>query len=176
MQGGEEPEGLEGVGRGPLLDDERLSRERLAWHQGSSRGLVRLADLFGFDCGPGGVTAPPEMIIFIPSPTAMSSSMTSALGIISRKPLVGFGVVGTKIVQISLPAFSCASPWTVLVRNPIVQEPFRGNSTSTTLLNMCRLWELNVFTICRTVLYTALTPGIVWMKRSPMLKKNLPKT
>ena len=101
----------------------------------------------------------------------------SDLGTISRKPLVGFGR-GRHEHRPRLVSRSCAwaSPCTVLVRNPIVQHPFLGNSTSTTLLNMCRLWELNVFTIWRTVLYTALTPGMLWMKRSPMLKKNFPKT
>ena len=49
----------------------------------------------------GGVTAPPEINIFIPSPTDISKGITSSLGTSKRKPLVGFGVVGTKTLVIS---------------------------------------------------------------------------
>ena len=43
----------------------------------------------------GGATTPIEMMYLSASSTAMSSSMTSLLGNIRKKPEVGFGVVGT---------------------------------------------------------------------------------
>jgi len=123
------------------------------------------------------VTAPPERIIFIPSPTLISSSTISARGSISRNPLVGFGVVGTKTVQSSpAPARRWGSACARLVRKPIVQQPGRGYCTSTTWLNRLRFCDPNVATICRTALYTAPTPGIRWMVRSARAQKNLPST
>jgi len=47
------------------------------------------------DFATGGLTAPPDISIFIPSPTVISREWISLLGKSRRNPLVGFGVVGT---------------------------------------------------------------------------------
>src|SRR5262245_32831610 len=101
--------------------------------------------------GHGGSTAPPEMIIFMPSATVISSSTTSCRGTMRTKPLVGFGLVGTNTVHVSLLTVLCASPCALLVRKPSVHAPLRGNSTRTTLLKVF-FCEPNVATICFTEL------------------------
>ena len=100
----------------------------------------------------GGTMEPPEIMSFMPSPTLMVSSRTSARGTSIRKPLVGLGEVGTKTAQISSAISACGSPGFLLVRNPIYQVPARGNSTSTTLENELCPCRPKVATICLTVL------------------------
>gem|GEM_PF-4859538 len=98
------------------------------------------------------MTAPPETIIFIASPTGISSSVTFSRGTMMRKPLVGFGAVGMKSVTVSDEMREWGSPCCLLVRKPRTQLPSRGNSTRTVLLKRLRFWERKVATICLTEL------------------------
>ena len=67
-----------------------------------------------------GMTAPPEINNFMPSPKDMSIANTSSLGTNRRKPLVGLGVVGTKTVVNWRPITASVSPSASFVRKPIV--------------------------------------------------------
>ena len=66
----------------------------------------------------------------------------------SRKPLVGLGVVGTKTLIMPAPRRSTISGLGLDVMKPIAQLPRRGYSSSTTLLKVFRFWEPKVPTIC----------------------------
>ena len=59
--------------------------------------------------------------------------MISLFGNINKKPLVGFGVVGTKTFTNSEFVLSDISPLLSLVAKPTAQLPFLGYSTRTTL-------------------------------------------
>jgi hypothetical protein len=66
---------------------------------GSMGGATAAADGFdaadSFERVDGGATTPMEMTYFSAVSTLISSSMTSLLGSIRKKPEVGLGVVGT---------------------------------------------------------------------------------
>ena len=66
-----------------------------------------------------GTTAPPEIINFMPSAIDIFKGVMSVFGNISRKPLVGLGVVGTKMLTIASPVTACGSPFASLVRKPM---------------------------------------------------------
>ena len=55
------------------------------------------------------------------------------MGNINKKPLVGFGVVGTKTLIKFLPVFCAISPLFSFVAKPTAQTPFLGYSIKTTL-------------------------------------------
>ena len=81
--------------------------------------LSRSLSYFNFVAVYSGITAPPEINIFIPSPTDMESGKISCGGSIKRNPLVGFGVVGTKTLVNGLPRTSTVSPEASFVRKPM---------------------------------------------------------
>ncbi len=58
-----------------------------------------------------GVTTPAEITSLNASSTLISSSNASFLGINTKNPEVGFGVVGTKRLINSSPIIDLASPW-----------------------------------------------------------------
>ena len=64
----------------------------------------------------------------------MSSRTTSSFGTNSRKPEVGFGVVGRNTLIISRPssAFCRTSPLVAVLMKAMAQSPLRGYSTATT--------------------------------------------
>ena len=62
----------------------------------------------------------------------MSKKITSFFKNIKRKPLVGFGVVGTKTFMSSCPILSLISLVFSFVAKPTAYVPFRGYSTNTT--------------------------------------------
>jgi hypothetical protein len=72
-----------------------------------------------FAGGHDGTTLPPEITIFIPSATLISSVITFSCGTNTKNPLVGFGVVGTNTLTTFSFVFACASPLVSLVTNPI---------------------------------------------------------
>ena len=67
----------------------------------------------------GGTTIPAETTNFMASSTDISSSTASSLGIKSKKPYVGFGVVGTNTLTISIFLRSLISPLVSPVMKPI---------------------------------------------------------
>ena len=75
---------------------------------------------------------PADTINFEACSKVISKYITSSLGNISRKPLVGFGVVGTKTLTTSCPILFFISPVFSLVAKPTAQLPFLGYSTKTT--------------------------------------------
>ena len=84
----------------------------------------------------------------IPSATDMSSSVTLLSGKTNRKPVVGFGVVGTKMLMMLSPSsvFTCSA-----VTKPTEKRPLRGNSTMTTCLKLDFFSEVNAWLTCLTV-------------------------
>ena len=76
---------------------------------------------------------PADTINFEASSNVISKKITSSLGNINKKPLVGFGVVGTNTFINSLLSFELISPSFSLVANPTAHEPFLGYSIKTTL-------------------------------------------
>ena len=60
--------------------------------------------------------------------------ITSSIGNINKKPLVGLGVVGTNTLIRFLPVFCAISPLFSFVAKPTAQTPFLGYSIKTTLL------------------------------------------
>ena len=58
-----------------------------------------------------GVTTPADITSLNASSTLISSSKASFLGINTKNPEVGFGVVGTKRLINSSPIIDLASPW-----------------------------------------------------------------
>ncbi len=76
---------------------------------------------------------PAETINLEASSNVISKYLISLFGNISKKPLVGFGVVGTKTLTKSELVFSDISPSLSLVANPTAHIPFLGYSTKTTL-------------------------------------------
>ena len=92
----------------------------------------------------GGITAPPEMSIFMPSPTDISNLKISSLGRSRRKPLVGFGVVGTNTFVSFLPVTSSVSPDASLVIKPKTKQFGLGYSIKTTSLKTARFSLPNV--------------------------------
>ena len=83
----------------------------------------------------------------MPSATLISSFVTLSSGTSTRKPEVGFGVVGMKTATTFSFVFCCTSACCSLVRNPTDYIPSRGNSTSTTVLKEFLLPE-NASLIC----------------------------
>ena len=76
---------------------------------------------------------PAETINLDASSKDIFKYITSSTGNISKKPLVGFGVVGTKTLIKFFPVFSAISPLFSFVANPTAQTPFLGYSIKTTL-------------------------------------------
>ena len=87
---GEDVERLKRVGGRAFREDESVGLEREAGHESRGRrgeGKTMTRTIYGAgdsEWGQGGTTAPPEMIIFMPSPTLISSSMTSLGGNMRR--------------------------------------------------------------------------------------------
>ena len=71
---------------------------------------------------------PPEIIILNASSMVRLLSATSSDGTNSKKPVVGFGVVGIRTLQNSLSSKVFIRP----VKKPIDLKPGLGNSTITT--------------------------------------------
>ena len=69
---------------------------------------------------------------FDASSNVISKYIISSFGNIKRKPLVGFGVVGTKTLTKFLFVFFEISPLLSLVAKPTAQLPLRGYSINTT--------------------------------------------
>ena len=63
----------------------------------------------------------------------MSKYLISSLGNINKKPLVGFGVVGTNTFTSCLDVFLEISPLLSFVAKPTAHVPFLGYSIKTTL-------------------------------------------
>ena len=76
---------------------------------------------------------PADTINFEASSKVISRNITSSFGNISKNPLVGFGVVGTKTFISSLLVFLLISPLFSFVAKPTAQDPFLGYSIRTTL-------------------------------------------
>ena len=83
---------------------------------------------------------PADTINFEASSKLISRYITSFFGNISRNPLVGLGVVGTKTLINSCLVFFLISPEFSFVANPTAQEPLRGYSTSTTVFFFISSW------------------------------------
>ena len=70
---------------------------------------------------------PADTINLDASSKVISRYMRSFFGNINKKPLVGFGVVGTKILTNSSLVFFEISPLFSFVANPTTHMPFLGN-------------------------------------------------
>jgi hypothetical protein len=90
------------------------------------------------------------MTSFAASSIDMSSSTMSSRGKNSRKPEVGFGVVGTKTETISpsTRVFWEISPFAAVEMKPIAQMPRRGYSTRQAFSKLRSLWAKTVSAIC----------------------------
>ena len=84
----------------------------------------------------------------MPSATDMSSLTTLLSGSTSRKPVVGFGVVGTKMLMMLSPSsvFTCSA-----VTKPTEYSPLRGNSTMITCWKLDFFSDVNAWLTCLTV-------------------------
>ena len=93
---------------------------------------------------------PPETTIFSPSSTVIVSFFTPSFGTNSRKPEVGFGVVGRKMLMES----PGVAPWISLaaspVMNPIAQASGRGYWINTTSRKALDCFLSIVSKICLT--------------------------
>ena len=76
---------------------------------------------------------PAETINLDASSNVIFRYITSSIGNISKKPLVGFGVVGTKTLTKSALVFFDISPLLSFVAKPTAQLPFLGYCIKTTL-------------------------------------------
>src|SRR6266851_7713079 len=95
-----------------------------------------------------GATAPRLMMNLMPSATDISNLTTSVSGTNTRKPLVGFGVVGTKTLTIPAAVFDWNSGLAAPVRKPTEYWPALGNCTSTTCLKEDLLLDTNASLTC----------------------------
>ena len=99
-----------------------------------------------------GFTIPAEIIVLKASSTEIFKSLTEDSGTKVYQPVVGLGAVGIK----TLNNFSSNSGWregpTLPVTNPILNKPFLGYSTKTTLLNLFDLLLRKVSSNCLRVL------------------------
>ena len=97
----------------------------------------------------GGVTAPPEINIFIPSPTDMSNGMTSSCGT-RRRTTCGIRRCGHEDINNFL--FNCRLRLFRSLRSHKTKHPAYtcGYSTNTTSRNTARLSFPKVSTICLT--------------------------
>ena len=126
--------------------------------------------------GYGGTTVPPEITIFIPSATVIPSSTTCSRCTRIKKPLVGFGVVGTNTL-ITVPwVLACASPSVSFVTKPIEYTPARGNSTNTTRWNIVLRPDNSVWLISFMKPYVLFNSGTRVMIASPADTILLPTT
>ena len=91
---------------------------------------------------------PAETINLEASSKLISKYLISFFGNISKNPLVGFGVVGTKTFTNSEFVFSEISPSLSFVAKPTAQIPFLGYSTRTTLFFCVLLWGAKVSVNC----------------------------
>ncbi len=84
------------------------------------------------------------------SPTLISKSIKSDCGTNSKKPDVGFGVVGrnTEIICSPTGIFWLTSPFVVVEINATAQIPLRGYSTRQTLSNDVSDWANTVSANC----------------------------
>jgi putative hemolysin len=96
----------------------------------------------------GGVTMPPEITILMASSTVMLSGIMSLLGTNNRKPEVGLGVVGRKMLTTSSSVRFCTSPSVRPVMKAMAHRPRRGYSTSTAWRNAADCWARIVSMIC----------------------------
>src|SRR4030067_160439 len=67
-----------------------------------------------------GIIVPPEIISLRASSTGMSRMVTSFFGTKSKKPDVGFGVVGRKMLKVSSLIESCTHPFVSWVIKPMI--------------------------------------------------------
>ena len=89
---------------------------------------------------------PPEITILIASSTVMESGTRSFFGTNSKKPDVGLGVVGMKMLMHSSSVVFCTSPSVRPVMKPMAQMPRRGYSISTASRNAAE-WSANTVSI-----------------------------
>ncbi len=98
-----------------------------------------------------GTTRPAEITALAASSTDMSRMITSCRGTNSRKPEVGFGVVGRKQLRngsSGLPALRPISPFVSVETKTIDHTPFRGYSISPTFWNEAFDCDSTVSKIC----------------------------
>ena len=100
----------------------------------------------------------------------MSKYLISFFENISKKPLVGLGVVGTKTLTNSDLVFFDISPSLSFVAKPTAQIPFLGYSTNTTLFFVILFEELNVSVNCPIAEYIVLRIGIRFNKSLKICK------
>jgi len=87
------------------------------------------------------VDVPADTINLEASSKVILRYITSSIGNISKKPLVGFGVVGTKTLIKSFPVFCAISPLFSFVAKPTAHTPFLGYSINTTLFFASSFFE-----------------------------------
>ena len=106
-----------------------------------------------------GFIDPADIINLEASSKFISKNIKSFFGTISKKPLVGLGVVGTKtlINRLPLPTLFDISPLLSPVAKPTDQRPFLGYSRSTIFFDLLLL-DVKFFVNCpKPVSYTHLT-------------------
>ena len=95
------------------------------------------------------MTRPADTTSFAASSSVMSSGITSRRGTNSRKPAVGFGVVGRNTLTMSgSPALAGISPRVSVATKATAQRPRRGYSTRHAFWNEVPRWLSTVSTIC----------------------------
>ena len=115
------------------------TRELKVWLQTSVCSISLL--WVSLSCG---VMTPADMTTFKASSTLMSTGMTSSFLNRTNIPLVGLGVVGTYMFNISSAPAGAANLWLVSdVTKPSVYMPFRGYSRSTTFWKLLALFPKN---------------------------------
>ena len=90
---------------------------------------------------------PAEIIVLKASSTEISKSFEDS-GTKVYQPVVGFGVVGIKILSSFSSKSGCKEGPTLPVTKPTLYNPSRGYSTKTTLLNLLDLLLKNVSSNC----------------------------
>src|SRR5579872_272566 len=106
---------------------------------------------------------PPDIIMVIASWREMSSVVMLSSGKIIKKPEVGLGVVGIKILKYFLDGSGDSDESKVFARKPMLNMPVRGNSTITTLVKDTLSCKLNASTNFLIPEYTCLTRGSLKM-------------
>ena len=97
---------------------------------------------------------PADTINFEASSKLISRYTTSSFGNISKKPLVGLGVVGTKTLTNLVLVFFEISPLLSLVAKPTAQLPFLGYSTRTTLFLFFFSWSQSFGHLSQSRIYS----------------------
>ena len=116
---------------------------------------------------------PAETINFDACSTETSKYIKSFLGKMSKNPLVGFGVVGTKTFTISSLILSLIRSWFSLVANPTTHIPFLGYSNKTTLFWLFSV-PVKLSVICPIAEYIVLRIGIFFKKLLKISKNFFP--